>query len=206
MPKASPAKGWDKSRPRSGPALLCGRAVCTPWLAKDWKRWSEQMSPCHQSLHRQTGNAGQRSSPQINWAFWRGAMNTVCAQTCQCRAMPKREGQLATWLTLRLKSPPLLIASPLQHLLFVYKTSQIPATAIATRGWKSCLAWQQWEAAGIGKGAATEPTCHCLSSKILRNFLRPGTCLTPRCLCQRAGRSAGARGGADALRGREVVW
>lgn len=50
---------------RSGLALLCGRVVCTPWLAKDLKLWSEQMSPCHQSLYRQTVNPGQRSSPQI---------------------------------------------------------------------------------------------------------------------------------------------
>lgn len=72
--------------------------------------------------------------------------------------MPERGGQFTAQLTLKLVSPPVAITSHLQHIVFVYETSQPPPAATATWGEGTRLAWQQWEAARTGKATATWPS------------------------------------------------
>lgn len=130
MPKASPAKAWDKSCPRSGRALLCGRAVCE--RLGTVIRTDEPLSP-KPPLADGKPWAVLKSPDELR-AFWRGAASSVCAQAHPRSVVPERRGQLAAWLTFKLVSPLLAITSHLQHTVFVYETPQIPATAIATRG------------------------------------------------------------------------
>lgn len=99
---------------------------------------------------------GQCSSPQIKWAFWRGAVGSLCSDLLM-HGHPPEPNQLMSDL-IDSQVCPSSHHWPLQHLILGYKTSQIPGT---TAGRQVCRKLLAFGRANMPLAVPQPPTTSC---------------------------------------------